>query len=125
MDNLNIKERLLKLIDRMPNEQLWDLVKQIEGQGIERRKHPRENCSIPIDCNDQKGFQKSFIKNICAGGVFIETQASVSVGQEITIAFVPESFEGPIKLTGRVVRKETRGVAVKFYEEIPDLLSKV
>jgi len=57
-----------------------------------------------------------FIKNISVGGVFMQTTAPLSVGQEISLVFPFPSQEEPMKMTGEVVWKSPVGVGVRFIE---------
>jgi len=74
MEKFNVKKRVLGLINMMSEDQLKDLLKHLEGQKIERRKHPRKKCSITSDCFVQNDSDNGFIRNISATGAFIETR---------------------------------------------------
>jgi len=122
MEKLNIKKRVLDLINMMSEDQLKNLLKYLDGQEIERRKHPRKICSLTTDYFVENDSHNGFIKNISATGAFIETRLSLSVGQQISLAFIPDSLAGGlIKISGIIVHSGPRGIGVKFYEEIPDL----
>jgi len=125
MEKFDVKKRALELINIMSEDQLKDLLKHIEGQKIERRKHPRKKCSISSDCFVKNDSDNGFIKNISAAGAFIETRLSLSVGQQITLAFIPDNLAGGlIKISGIILHSGPRGIGVKFYEEIPDLYTE-
>jgi Tfp pilus assembly protein PilZ len=79
-----------------------------------RRKHTRKPCAAAVDYAVQDRVFKDFALNISAGGVFIETNRPLSVGQEISLTFSPPNPQEPVKITGKVVRNDSQGIAVKF-----------
>ena len=64
---------------------------------------------------------KDFIGNIGTGGMFIETPASFSVGQDITLIFSPTTEQGPVKITGKIVWRIPKGIGVRFASASDDL----
>jgi len=57
---------------------------------------------------------KDYIKDISAGGVFIETRMPFSVGQEVSLAFPLPNYQKYIKIIGEIVRISPHGIGVKF-----------
>jgi Tfp pilus assembly protein PilZ len=86
-------------------EELWER---------DRRQHPRKPCSIPVTCSTADRVMKNFIKNISAGGAFIETSVPFSPGEHITLMLSATEQEEPIKITGRIVWRVPEGIGVKF-----------
>ncbi len=82
----------------------------------ERREHPRKPCSIEVTYTTEDRTFTDFIKNISMGGVFMQTSASLNVGQQISLVFPFPTQEEPIRMTGQVVWKSPVGVGVKFIE---------
>jgi len=79
-----------------------------------RRQHPRKSCSIPVTCATEDRVIQDFVKNISAGGVFIETAVAFSPGEHITLMFSSTEQEEPIKISGRIVWRVPEGIGVKF-----------
>ena len=109
LDNASEEERQRILISL---EEMWE-------RG--RRQHPRKPCSIPVTCAAEDRVIKDFIKNISAGGAFIETSVAFSPGEHITLMFSSTEQEEPIKISGRIVWRVPEGIGVKFTTASRDL----
>ncbi|MCK4729173.1 MAG: hypothetical protein KAT27_09635, partial [Desulfobacterales bacterium] len=74
--------RLIELFNNLSESQQKEVLSMLEDwQSTERRKHPRKGCFMAVDYADRDRAFKNFIKNISAGGVFIQTHMPFSVGQ--------------------------------------------
>jgi len=62
-----------------------------------------------------------FIQNISNGGVFIHTDFSINIDQQITMTFSLSRAEKDIKVSGKVVRVDSQGIGVKFDKLLPDI----
>ena len=83
-----------------------------------RRKQPRKPSFVPVDYTVGDRAFKDFIKNISAGGVFIETRTPFSVGQEISMTFSSAKLDEPIKIRGTIFwANNMLGIGVKFTTE--------
>jgi Tfp pilus assembly protein PilZ len=79
-----------------------------------KRKQTRKPLLAVVDYATQGQVYRDFIRNISAGGVFIETAVPTSIGQELSLTFVLATHRKPIKLTGEVVRISPQGIGVRF-----------
>jgi Tfp pilus assembly protein PilZ len=86
-----------------------------------RRKHPRKNCFIAVDCANGTHIFKEYIKNISLGGVFIEGRNTFPTGQEMTMAFESPDNHKPIKTTVRVAWTGSLGIGVEFMQADKDV----
>ncbi|MDY7032394.1 MAG: PilZ domain-containing protein [Thermodesulfobacteriota bacterium] len=124
-EDTNITTRLIKFIETLSTAQKKSLFNQLEEQQRIRRKnlrkHPRKITSVVSDYAVDDRVFKDFIQNISAGGVFIQTSSSFSVGQSITLTFSFPGYEEPIKVAGKIARKSSEGIGVKFSEMNKDL----
>ena len=110
--------RLMDLIDNMSEDQRQALLSMLEDwQFTKRRKHPRKSWLAPVDYTVEGRAFKDFIRNISAGGVFIETRTAFSVGQEISMSFSSTGFEEPIKIGGKIFWANMLGIGVRFSTE--------
>ena len=125
MDDVQTKARLFELIDEMPVEQQRDLIKLLEWGRREKRKHGRKACRRPAALTVKDNRYEGVAKNISEEGVFIETPAKVSIGQEVSLIISFFSFEDPVSITGKVVRTEPLGIAVKFDGVIQNFVNKI
>ena len=123
-----------QLVDSDVNTQLKDLLRDVStyidgASGDEkrefmtsleklwqahRRNHHRKACSMRVTYFTKEwGFMDS-IANISNGGVFIETDETFSVGEQMKLVFWPSNREEPIKAEGQVVWSPPKGIGVKF-----------
>jgi Tfp pilus assembly protein PilZ len=61
------------------------------------------------------------MRNISAGGLFIETKTPVYIDQELTMTFTLPDFENPFNVTGKVVWANSKGIGVKLYHTISEI----
>jgi len=80
-------------------------------EAIDRRGYPRKRCSIAVTVD---GISRDLIKNVSAGGVFIETSMAFEPGNYVTLEFSLPNQEEPTKVTGKIVRKSASGIGVRF-----------
>lgn len=73
----------------MPDPEKTKLLKELEESLLsERRKHPRAHSFIPVECSSSDGVCfTDFIQDISNGGVSIQTDGHLFVGQQITHTF--------------------------------------
>ncbi len=92
----------------------------------ERRKHLRKLCFFEeVDYSINSGVYTDPVQDISANGVFIETNESLNVGNDVTMLFSDYSNIDLIKVTGDVVRKMPWGVAIKFKKQDRKVLNSI
>ena len=125
MDDMQVKARLIELINEMPVDQQRDLMKLLEWGRRDQRKRVRKSCKRPAVLTVRDNRYEGIAKNISEEGVFIETPAKVTIGQEVSLVFPFFSFEDPVTITGKVVRAEPLGIAVKFDVLFQNFFNKI
>jgi hypothetical protein len=123
-----VRGRLFELIFEMSEEDSRALKEELQKklqpghEQKERRKHPRKNTFIHVDCSGNKCAFTDFIQNISDSGLYIETRIPLFTHQELSMAFSPPGAEeDPIKIIGKIVRVDSKGIGVQF----DDLLSSI
>ena len=107
--------RLFELIENMSEDEQLALLKKLkERPSKEKRKHERKPFFIVVDYSTEERVYKDWIKNISAGGVFIETHMPFSVGQDVSLTFPLPNYQKYIKIIGEVVRIDLQGIGVRF-----------
>ena len=126
--NINeVRGLLFALIFDMPDSETRHLLQELEvrrkttQEKTDQRKHPRRQTFIHVDCLGDKCVFTDFIQNISIGGLYIETQIPLFENQELSMSFSPPGSESIIKITGTVVRIDSKGIGVQFDELIPDI----
>ena len=78
----------------------------------DRRSDPRRNYPTTVHYSSSKEDYTGTIKDISAGGLFINTPLPLNVGTRIALCFnVPKCRT---LVEGRIVRKEKGGMGVHF-----------
>lgn len=106
------RSNIERYIDAATAEEKESLLAALESLGAtDRRRYLRKSCYIAVILD---GSAKDYIRNISAGGVFIETSKAFDPGKHVTLEFgLPKEGE-PTKVTGTIVRKSTKGIGIKF-----------
>ena len=83
---------------------------------LDERESPRQPCRLTVDYANQDATGIEHILDISTGGVFIETHASMALGQELTLKFsLPDSAE-TFEVKGKIIWSDPKGIGVKFIE---------
>ena len=115
MEDSGKSARLIELILKMTDEEQQSLLIELEEKlTVRKRKHDRKSYFSVVDYNATESAYTDFIENISAGGVFIGTSESLSVGQEISMAFPLPISQEHVRMDGEVVRANAEGIGVRF-----------
>lgn len=115
LNGSNVTARLIELIMNMSEAEQRSLLKELEVRlSVRRRKHDRKPYFSVVDYATQDGAYTDFIQNISAGGLFIGTNASFPLGQQLSMGFLLPISQKHIIITGQVVWFSEQGIGVKF-----------
>ena len=78
------------------------------------RRHPRRPYRKTVLFTSQNQYYEGITNNISKGGVFIETNDKLSVGQIIRLVIPGTKIDKGVMLKGEVIHVKQRGVGVKF-----------
>ena len=120
-----VRAFIFEIINSMSDEEMRQLLKDLEEwqhSKHEKRKDPRRSTLINITySSDQRRIFEDFVRNISAGGLFIETNLLSELGQELKMTFSHPDSGDPIKVLGKIVRVDSGGIGVKFDTLLSDL----
>ncbi len=91
-----------------------DNLQKVKESDMELRKHPRRSFHKPVYFSAQNRYYQGLIRDISRGGLFIQTNDSISLGHEIHLVIPDTKFDKNVMIRGKVVRMTQKGVAVKF-----------
>ena len=121
----DVRSRLSKIISSMSEIELQKLLKGLEkwqaSSRVSKRKHPRKDASIYAFLEADDISFNDFIKNVSSGGLYIETEAPLSVNKELFIRFLHPDTGSLTRITGKIVRVDAKGFGIQFEEPRPDL----
>ena len=84
------------------------------GHCLEKRKYHRMPCSAPVEYAVQDQTYRNLSRDISVSGVFIETWAPFSIGDELILTIPLSNEEERVKVQGRVVRTDKQGIGIEF-----------
>lgn len=120
-----VRAFIFEIIDDMSDTELRQLLKDLENwqkSKNEKRKYPRRSTLLDISySSDQRRIFDDFVRNISAGGLYIETNLISELGQKLTMTFSHPNSGDPIKVLGKVIRADSEGIGVKFNKLLSDL----
>jgi Tfp pilus assembly protein PilZ len=109
--------RIFILINQLDRDSLLQRLRPFQHPDFRWvREYPRLPCYIQVDFAAGGKAYRSCIRDISAGGVFIETGDSFKPGQDIALCFsLAESDAAlPFKLKGKVMRVYPDGIGVQY-----------
>ena len=119
----NITVSLIRKILDMTEEQQLSLYQQLEETAASavvtsERDDPRKSFKKTIQFTTRDETFTGVSQDISAGGMFIATEDTFSVGQMITIE-IPLSNKGKsLKVPAQIVRIKPEGIGVEFLKKI-------
>jgi Tfp pilus assembly protein PilZ len=120
-----VRAFIFEIINDMSDAEMRQLLKDLENwqkSKNEKRTHPRRSTYMEISySSDKRGVFEDFVRNISAGGLYIETNLVADLGQKLTMTFSHPDSDDPIKILGKIVRVDTGGIGVKFNKLLNDL----
>jgi hypothetical protein len=124
-EHKEIRARISKIISSMSEIELQKLLlgleKWQETSRISKRAHPRKDISVYAFLEADDLSFNDFIKNISSGGLYIETEAPLSVDKELFIRFLHPDTGALTRVTGKIVRVDVDGIGVQFEKPRSDL----
>ncbi len=120
-----VEARIAAIISNMSETEKRELLERLEkweeSMFQETREYHRRHTSIYAVFSGQDCYFRDYIKDISAGGLFIETETALFINQELVITFFLPDSRKPIKIRGKVVRTDPKGFGIKFDERLPDV----
>jgi Tfp pilus assembly protein PilZ len=110
-----LRSLISERIHGLSGEKMQQLLKYLdEEQTPDQRRYDRREFFKIIDYAVGDRFYRDIIKNISAGGVFIETAETFSEGRKILMTFMPPDHQRPFKISGEIIRIDPDGIGVTF-----------
>jgi uncharacterized protein (TIGR02266 family) len=86
----------------------------------DRRRSPRERAEIRVQYESVDELFTEFTRDINEGGVFVATESPLALDEPVELAFQLPGGASPVRVTGRVVRIQSKedagasGMAIEF-----------
>ena len=125
LDRNEVRAFIFGIIDNMSDAEMRQLLKDLEKwqrSKNEKRKNPRRSALIDITySSDKRRVFEDFVRNISAGGLYIETNLVTELDQQLNMTFSHPDSGSPIKVSGKIVRVDSGGIGVRFNRLLSDL----
>ncbi|MDX9786552.1 MAG: PilZ domain-containing protein [Desulfobacterales bacterium] len=119
MDQLN------EVIKQLSQAQQKYLLAAIKQWIKDDRDYPRIDYCTEVIYSDNQRIASGVTRNISATGMFIEPAGPFSVGREIIMTLEHPKSRKPVKVNGRITRKDKKGIGIKFEREITGILRQL
>lgn len=107
--------RFFLLINQLTEADLLRFMNRYEEKRFAMlREYSRVACNIHVDMAVDGRAVKCFATDISAGGMFVESCETFSMGQPVALCFSLADARLPLKLKGRVIRLEHDGVGINY-----------
>ena len=84
------------------------------------RQHTRYDCLVGVEYRIGDARYQCYMRDLSEGGAYIETEQPVEMGQELVLTLYSPMLERSCDIGGKVVRKDTGGIGVRFQPIIPE-----
>jgi len=117
----DLSSLITRISEAKRRELLTNLTHWYHSKHAELREFPRRPFSISVELSTNGFIYMCFIQNISNGGVFIHTDFSLDIDQQITMTFSRSKAEKDITVSGKIVRVDSQGIGVQFDAVLPDI----
>ena len=117
LQNPTITHQLFQLITEMSEDEKRILLNLLERGTLKskcRRQYFRKPVHMPVRYTNKDGLSSGVIRDISLGGMFIVSRKAFSLGQSLSVSFVPANFEKTVWIAGDVTRVTPEGIGVRF-----------
>ena len=125
LDRNEIRAFIFGIVEEMTDSEMRQLLNDLEKwqkSKNEKRKHTRRSTLTDITySSDKRRVFEDFVRNISAGGLYIETKLVSEIGQQLNMTFSHPESGNPIKVAGKIVRVDSGGIGVRFNKLLSNL----
>lgn len=117
-----VTSQLFKIIDKLSIDQQEYLLEVVQNWLKDKRDFPRKDCMADIVYSDNSRLAQGMIVNISASGLYLQPDSPFTVGQNIILSFEHPFDNQQMKVNGKIVRSDEKGIGVKFDKVVENIL---
>lgn len=117
----SITDQLIEAIKDLSNSQQEKLLEAIHKWKKDSREYPRKDCHGDVIYSDNNRLAQGMIMNISAGGLYVQPDSPFAVGREVILSFEHPFTEKQVKVTGKIVRSDQNGFAIKLDQSLDNI----
>ena len=117
----SVTTKLIKIIEKLSIPQQEHLLETVQTWIEDNREFPRKDCVADVVYSDNTRLAQGMIVNISAGGLYLQPDSPFAVGQLVTLSFEHPTEKQQMKVNGKVVRSDEKGIGVKFEKAIENI----
>jgi Holliday junction resolvase-like predicted endonuclease len=118
----SVTNQLIEAIKKLSESQQDYLLQAVKDWINDHREYPRKECQADVLYSDNKRLTQGIIVNISASGLYLQPDSPFKVGEIITLTFEHPFAKKQVKVEGEIVRRDEKGIGVKFSQSIGSLL---
>lgn len=118
----SVTDQLIETIKKLSDSQQEYLLESVRNWIKDNREYPRKNCKADVIYSDNSRLAQGMIVNISSGGLYLQPDSPFAVGQDVTLSFEHPFAEKQVKVNGKIVRSDEKGIGVKFDQSIGNIL---
>jgi hypothetical protein len=118
----SVTDQLIATIKKLSDSQQAYLLEAVQDWIKDSREYPRKDCQTDVIYSDNNRLAQGMIINISAGGLYLQPDSPFAVGQDVTLSFEHPFDEKQLKVNGKIVRSDEKGIGVKFDQTISNII---
>jgi len=123
--DMKMLDEIIKRVRNLTHDQQEEILETLQTwQTGKQREYQRLNTRADIDVVVGDRVIQTDIKDISAGGIFINTSGKFENNKSVRVVFSIPGYDKPLKLEGVIVRVEQNGLAIQF-ENITPYFKKI
>ena len=105
-----------RILPKTNRPQPANISRRHTGKSRNTRLHTRRTCSVETHFAADRQLFEGIIKNLSAGGTYIQVKGRFIVGGDIIVAGPFAANQDEVKRRGKIVRKDGQGIGVRFVQ---------
>jgi len=107
-------DQLNAIIQELSDSQQEYLLEVVRKWVRDQREYPRKNCQVDVIYSDNNRVAQGMIMNISDCGLYLQPDSPFAVGQDVVLTFEHPFTEKQVKVNGKIIRSDQKGIGVKF-----------
>ncbi len=105
-----------RIIPQTGRSKASKILRRHTGKSRNTRLHTRKTCSVETFFAANRQLFEGIIKNLSAGGTYIQVKGRFIVGGDVIVAGPFAANQAEVKRRGKIVRMDGQGIGVRFVQ---------
>ena len=113
---INGDDMVKRIVPQTSRSKPAKILRRHTGKSRNTRLHARRTCSVETHFAANRQLFEGIIKNLSAGGTYIQVKGRFSVGGDVIVAGPFAADHDEVKRRGKIVRMDGQGIGVRFIQ---------